>query len=52
MRKHDKAPRPEPIDPALIAIATKIVQRSTIGRRWFFHNHDCVAFFHAPEKTA
>lgn len=52
MRKRSKAPRPEPIDPALISIATKIVQRSTIGRRWFFHNRDCVAFFRVPEKTA
>jgi hypothetical protein len=46
-------PKPlEPIDPALVAIATKIVERSTIGRRWYFHNHTCVAFFHAQESIA
>ena len=39
----------EPIDPALRAIATKIVERSTVGRRWYFHNGRCVAFFYMPE---
>lgn len=39
----------DPHDPALIAIATKIVERSTVGRRWYFHNGVCVAFFRVPD---
>ncbi|HSX22567.1 MAG TPA: hypothetical protein VLE97_07325 [Gaiellaceae bacterium] len=42
----------DPIDPALRAIAAKIVQRTTIGRRWYFHNGVCVAFFRAPEGAS
>lgn len=49
MRKHRKHPTPTEPDPALIAMATKIVERSTVGRRWYFHNGVCVAFFRAPE---
>jgi hypothetical protein len=52
VRRRSKPPVSEPLDPTFIAVATKIVQRSTVGRRWFFHNRDCVAFFHAPEKDA
>ena len=50
MRRRSKH-TPEPIDPMFIAMADKIVRRSTIGRRWFFYNRKCVAFFHAPERT-
>ena len=41
---------PDPIDPALRAIAIKIVERATVGRRWYFHNGRCIAFFHTPES--
>jgi len=53
MKKHALNPKPvEPIDPVLVSIATKIVERSTIGRRWYFHNRTCVAFFRAQENIA
>ena len=42
---------PDPIDPALRSIAIKIVERATVGRRWYFHNGRCIAFFHTPEST-
>ena len=51
-RRADTADTTDPDDPALVAIATKIVGRSTVGRRWYFHNGVCVAFFRAPESTA
>jgi hypothetical protein len=41
----------DPADPALRAMAAKIVKRSTMGRRWYFHNGVCVAFFRAPESA-
>lgn len=41
----------DPNDPALVALATKIVRRSTIGRRWYFHNGVCVAFFRASAEA-
>ena len=53
MKKHTPSPKPvEPIDSEFVSLATKIVERSTIGRRWYFHNRTCVAFFHAPETHA
>lgn len=31
-------------DSTTIALATKIVRRSVVGRRWFFWNSICIAF--------